>query len=270
MKGTAGGRLTVEAVLQKLQEQAGRLEPTVDRPLFGSPGMEVTGIVTTFLASQDVLGQAAALGANLVISHEGLFYSHQEPQGWLAEDPVCLTKRQWIEQSGMAVFRFHDHVHRYRPDFITEGLVRALGWDSYVEEHLPAACIVSMPAKSLRTLAEEVKSKLGIPYVRTVGGSGTHCSRIGLLVGYRGGGATSIPLMESHKLDLLIAGEGPEWETPEYIRDAVHQGRGKALMILGHAASEEPGMRYLAEQLSGEFPGVPVHFIAEKPLFQIL
>jgi putative NIF3 family GTP cyclohydrolase 1 type 2 len=91
-----------------------------------------------------------------------------------------------------------------------------------------------------------------------------------VLVGYRGGGALAIPLYEQDSLDLVIAGEGPEWETPEYIRDAVHQGRSRALIMLGHAESEAPGMKYIAERLSVQLPGVPVHFVKEQPVFHIV
>ncbi|XEC94019.1 Nif3-like dinuclear metal center hexameric protein [Paenibacillus tarimensis] len=270
MKKSETSRLTIGAVIQRLTAPAGLLEQTVDKLLFGSPETEVTGIVTTFLATEHVLEQAAALEANLIITHEGIFYSHHERMESQPEDPVVVSKRKWIEQSGIAVYRFHDHVHRYRPDVITDGLVRALDWNSYVEEHLPEACIVMMPARTLREIADDVKAKLGIRYVRVVGDPKAVCSRAGLLVGYRGGGTTAIPLFENRNLDLVIAGEGPEWETPEYVRDAVHQGRCKALMLLGHAESEEPGMRLVAEFLREEFPDTPVRFIADKPLFQIL
>ncbi|MFC0214582.1 Nif3-like dinuclear metal center hexameric protein [Paenibacillus chartarius] len=262
--------VTIGDVLQWLTERGSRPEPTVDELMFGSEETEVTGIVTTFVAAQHVLEQAAGLGANLVISHEGIFYSHHERQDTLQDDPVYRTKREWLVQSGIAVYRFHDHVHRYEPDAITEGLVRDLGWAPYVDERLPAATIVRIPDTSVTSIAEAVKTKLGIPYVRAVGDTAASCSRIGLLAGYRGGGSTAIPLFESRKLDLIIAGEGPEWETPEYVRDAVHQGRRKSLLLIGHAASEEPGMRYVAGLLGERFPGVPVRFIPAKPLFELL
>lgn len=55
------------------------------------------------------------------------------------------------------------------------------------------------------------------------------CQRIGLLAGYRGGGEVVIPLFQNQNLDLIIAGEGPEWESPEYVRDALQQGKKKHL-----------------------------------------
>ena len=95
------------------------------------------------------------------------------------------------------------------------------------------------------------------------------CKRIGVLVGYRGGGEQVIPLFENEGFDLVIYGEGPEWETPEYVRDAVRQGKKKGLLVLGHAESEMPGMRFLARELQDKFPGIPVHFLPQEPIFGI-
>ena len=43
---------------------------------------------------------------------------------------------------------------------------------------------------------------------------------------------------------MLVAGETREWETVEFTRDAVAAGKRKALILLGHANSEEAGMKY--------------------------
>jgi len=263
-------RLTAEEVIQRFLQPAEPPDATVDRILFGSPQAEVTGIAVTFLASQSVLEQAAALGANFVISHEGIFYSHHAGGDHLNGDPVFLAKRKWIEQSGIVVYRLHDHIHRCRPDGITAGLVKALEWESYVREVRPESSIVRLPELSLRELAAHVKDKLGLAALRVVGDLSMPCSRVGLLAGYRGGAATAIPLLGREDVDAVIAGEGPEWETPEYVRDAMRQGRKKALVLIGHAASEEPGMRALAVKLREALPDIPVRFIADRPVFQIV
>lgn len=65
---------------------------------------------------------------------------------------------------------------------------------------------------------------------------------------------------------MIIAGEGPEWETPEYVRDSVYQGNRKAI-FLGHAPSEEPGMQLLAEQVKTTFANISVHYIKSGNLF---
>ncbi|AIQ48509.1 transcriptional regulator [Paenibacillus sp. FSL R7-0273] len=245
-------------------------EQTVDRLENGAPETEVRGIVTAFTASQYVIEQAAALGANLILSHEGIYYSHHDQHERLSQDPIYLQKSALLARQETGIYRLHDHVHRYTPDGITEGLIAALGWLGYVTEHRPAVSLLTLPPMTAREAAEHVKSKLQIAYVRAAGDLSAACSKIGILVGYRGGGQLAIPLYGEEGLDLIIAGEGPEWETPEYVRDALQQGRSKALIMLGHAESEAPGMKLLAERLAAQFPAVPVHYIPERPVFEVI
>jgi len=245
-------------------------DPTVDRLLIGDSSRPVTGIVTTFMPTLSIMQQAASLGANLVIGHEGLFFSHHERSDGSPEGEVERMKRQRLEELDVAVFRLHDGIHRYSPDGITEGLVVKLGWAAYVREYRAEACLLDIPSASLREVAAEIKTRLGLPYIRISGHPETVFSRVGLLAGYRGGGAITIPLLESGDADLIIYGEGPEWETPEYVREAARIGRRRGLIVLGHAESEDPGMERLAETLSARFPRIPVHHLREKALMRIL
>ncbi|CAM3815068.1 Nif3-like dinuclear metal center hexameric protein [Cohnella lubricantis] len=263
-------KLTIRKVLKRLQEPitAEMPDSTVDKLITGEPDTIVTGIATAFMPSQSVIEQAIAMGANLLIAHEGLDYSHAGSAADLAADSVYLAKRRLIEQSGLAIYRFHDGIHRYRIDGITLGLIRTLGWEAYVSEHRAAASLLTLPRWTVRNIAKHLKQRLHVPFVRVVGDLDTLCECVGIAVGYRGGGATAIPLFGADGADLVIAGEGPEWETPEYVRDAVRQGKHQALILLGHAASEEPGMAELALTLQACWPGVPVRFLKDAPLFQ--
>ncbi|MFD0693415.1 Nif3-like dinuclear metal center hexameric protein [Paenibacillus sp. GCM10027628] len=261
-------KITVKDILNRLAVSAKASDTTVDKLVAGKDDTEVTGIAVAFMATHHILKQSLALGANLVISHEGVFYNHRDGNERLESDPVYQEKQRLIEESGVAIYRLHDLIHENRPDGIMEGLLRSLDWKQYVIEDRPASSIVDIPAMTIREVAEYVKTMLDIPFVRIVGDTSTVCKRVGLLAGYRGGGAIGIPLFE--KVDLIIAGEGPEWETPEYVRDAVYQGRRKGLIMLGHAESEEPGMKLLAGELQLAFPEVPVRFISDQPLFQVI
>lgn len=261
--------ITIGQVLADITS-ATSIPGTVDTLVFGDPGKEVQGIATAFCATQYVVEQAAARGANLLITHEGVFYSHLDTRDALLEDPVYLRKLQMIEDSGIAVFRFHDHWHRRNPDGIMAGLLEALDWSSQVEEWRDTSAILTVPGLSVAETAAYVKMKLDIPFVRITGDPDLICRRIGILVGYRGGGTMAIPLFRQKELDLIIAGEGPEWETPEYVRDAAFQGRSQALLVLGHAESEAPGMKYLAAELAAKYPDIPCSFVAESPVFQVL
>lgn len=254
----------IKDIIDHLLDPVEKLETTVDELVFGDPNEEVKGIIVSFVASQHVIENALKEGANLIIAHEGTFYSHTANDKILQANQVYLEKYKLINKSGIAIYRFHDHIHRYHPDKITDGLVSSLGWSEYVEEQKPISTILTIPVMTVKEIAEHLKEKLGIPFVRVIGNLSLASSRIGLLVGYRGGGETAIPLFENHNLDVIITGEGPEWETPEYVRDADFQGKKKALIIIGHAASEEPGMESLAKMLASYYPDIPVDFISEK------
>jgi len=261
---------TVRHVMDWLQG-AGQPASSVDGLLAGSADAELKGVAVAFNASLAVLEKAAAAGANLLVVHEGICYSHDDRAEWSAGSRSAGLKRQWIRQAGLAVYRSHDGPHRRNPDWITEGLVSSLGWGDAVEQVMPAAAIVRLPEPSTaRSVAEHIKRKLNVPWLRGIGGLDYRCSRIGIAVGYRGGGSVAVPLYEESGVDLVVAGEGPEWETPEYVRDSLHRGNRRSLLLLGHAASEEPGMRLLAERLQAAVPEIPVHFIEDAYSFTVL
>lgn len=261
----------IQDVLDRLIEPVGILEKTVDTLIYGDSQTEVTGIVTTFMPTQNVLENAIMLNANLIIAHESPNYHHRMSlNDSIGDNPVYAAKRSLILDSGLAVFRFHDYWHRYQPDGIMVGLLEALAWNSYVIKHQPTYSVLEVPAMTLNEIAEYIKAKLKISFIRAAGNNSSSFRRIGLFAGYRGGGELVIPMIDKENLDLIIYGEGPEWETPEYIRDAASQGRAKGLIVLGHAESEEPGMRILADRIQSQFPDLLVRFVAEKPVFHVL
>jgi putative NIF3 family GTP cyclohydrolase 1 type 2 len=242
---------------------------SVDTLKTGRGDAAVTGIVTTFMATVPVLRRAAALGANLVITHEPTFYNHLDQTDWLAADPVHQAKRRLIDEHGIAVFRFHDYWHQHRPDGILYGVLRDLGWKQYATPGDPR--VLDLPAAPLADLAVAMKERLGITNpVRIVGDPRLVCRRVGILVGAWGGRPQISLLSQRPDLDVLIVGEAAEWETPEYVRDAAALGRRVALLVLGHAASEEAGMKYLAEWLADVLPGVlATHVLAGDPFVSV-
>lgn len=255
--------LRIQDVLDRLTQ----IQPAVDGLVSGKPETQVRGIAVTFMATQAAIEQAASLGANLLISHEGIFYSHRpDASKWLEDDLVVRHKMQRLQELDLAIYRYHDGIHRESPDGITAGLIEELGWQAAVREYRPASAVVELPATTLKDLAGLLKRKLNLPLIRFTGNPNMGCRKVGVLVGYRGGGELAIPLLG--EVDVIIAGEGPEWEAPEYVRDAIYQGREKAIMFLGHGSSEAPGMKRLAGQLREAFPTLPVHIIENEPIFQ--
>lgn len=75
------------------------------------------------------------------------------------------------------------------------------------------------------------------------------------------GSERQIKMLEQDDVQLLVAGESPEWETVPYVEDASAEGRHKALILLGHEVSEEAGMEECARWVHTLLPTIPVVFI---------
>jgi len=234
-------------------------EQTVDTFKSGSDTMEVTGIVTTFLATQEVLEKAVSLGCNMIITHEPTYYNHQDNTDEIGNDKVLQAKKKFIEDHGLIIFRLHDHWRRTKPDGIYTGMIQQLGWQKYqVQKDLP---VFKLPVQHLRDLCEGLKEIYPDALLRIIGDPNLKVSMVGLALGapaYQ----SHVRMLQRDDVEVLLAGESREWETVEYVRDAVAQGRKKAIVFLGHAISEEGGMEYLAEWLEPIVNEIPVHFVA--------
>ena len=121
------------------------LKNTVDVVKTGDPSQPVTGIVTTFLATYEVIQHAVERGANLIITHEPTFYSHRDEVEWLAGDPVYEAKRRLLDDHGIVVWRFHDYWHHHRPDGIMVGVLRQLRWEEYADPKNLSLCTPCHP-----------------------------------------------------------------------------------------------------------------------------
>jgi putative NIF3 family GTP cyclohydrolase 1 type 2 len=261
--------IKVSDVLAAITSGMAPIDNTVDGLLAGSLDTTVKGIAVTFLATQEIIEKARDMGVNLIISHEGIYFSHRDKRDQLGADQVYIDKSSLLEECGMSVIRCHDYIHRQLPDRVTKGLVRVLGWESLEVENRDIVTIVEIPEMTLQQLISHIKQSLGISHLRYVGHPEMLCRCVGVLVGYRGSGDSVIPIFSKDGADLVICGEGPEWEAPEYVRDAVYQKKNRALIVLGHAESESPGMEYYTELLQNSFPNIPVHYIKYDPIFRL-
>ena len=241
---------------------------TVDTLKFGNPAERVQGVVVTFMATYQVLERAIALGANLIITHEPTSYNGPDETAWLKDDSVYLAKQKLIADHNLAIWRFHDGCHCLQPDGIVAGVVEQLGWSSQLSQTPPY--VFTLPSLSVRELAQTCKQRLDISMVRVAGNLEAPCMRIGLLVGAYGG-AAQIQLFQQALVDVVICGESPEWETCEYVRDATAVGFPKALIVLGHANSEEAGMAWIARWLRPLIsPQIPIHHLAASDPFHFV
>jgi len=260
---------TVQEIVHRLLNPTNDTEPvenTVDTLKYGNPGATVTKIAVTFTATCEALQQAVDAGAQLLVTHEPTYFNHMDETDWLQGDPVYEGKRQLIEESGMAVFRFHDYVHeRYEPDGIGHGMLSALGWSEWADPAHPR--LVVLEPTTVKDVAAHIKSKLGIDSLRLIGSPELIVRRICLFPGAPGG-ERQIQEFRDYDIELMVAGETHEWETNEYVRDAVALGLNKALLIIGHQKSEEAGMLYAVDLLRGLFPDIETIFLPGQVAFK--
>src|SRR5437764_5044067 len=261
--------VTAREVIERVQAHVGVpwQSDTVDTFKAGNPDTPVTGVAVTMMATLDVLKRAAASGNNLIITHEPTFFSHLDKPDELAQgerDPVLSEKRAFIEKHRLIIWRFHDHWHARKPDGIQAGMVHALGWEKFQDpanEHL-----FTVPRTTVEALAAELKSRLGIRVMRVVGEPHMQVTRVAMSPG-AAGFAPATRALEMPDVEVLVVGETREWETVEYVADAVTEGKHKALIILGHIPSEQAGMDECTRWLKGFVTEVPVNFVPSAEPF---
>jgi putative NIF3 family GTP cyclohydrolase 1 type 2 len=234
---------------------------TVDTFKAGNPDAEVKGIAVTMMATLDVLERAAAAGQNLIITHEPTFYNHLDKPDDLEQrenDPVLAAKRAFIQEHGLVIWRFHDHWHRRKPDGIEAGMTHALGWEKFQDSG--NQYLFAIPETDLEHLASDLKTRLHIRVIRVVGDRKLKVRKVALVPG-ASGFAKETRALEISDVQVLVTGEPREWETVEYVADAVTEGKPKALIILGHIPSEQAGMEECARWLKTFVSEAPVEFV---------
>jgi putative NIF3 family GTP cyclohydrolase 1 type 2 len=258
---------TARDLVAEIQKQVGVewQKDTVDTFKAGNPDTPVTGVAVTMMATMDVLQRASAKGLNFIITHEPTFYAHLDtPEGIPVSDPVWAEKRAFIAKHGLVVWRFHDHWHLRRPDGIEAGMVEALGWKKF--QNPANQYLFVLPETTLSELARQVAKKLDSSVVRVVGERDMKVSKVGFSPGAAGSQA-EISALEKDDVQVLLVGETREWETVEYAADAVSEGRKKALIVIGHIPSEQPGMEECSRWLKEFVKNVPVEFVPAKQPF---
>jgi putative NIF3 family GTP cyclohydrolase 1 type 2 len=240
---------------------------TVDTFKAGNPDAEVKGIAVTMMATLDVLERAAAAGQNLIITHEPTFYNHLDKPDDLEQrenDPVLAAKRAFIQEHGLVIWRFHDHWHRRKPDGIEAGMTHALGWEKFQDSG--NQYLFAIPETDLEHLASDLKTRLHIRVMRVVGDRKLKVRKVALVPG-ASGFAKETRALEISDVQVLVTGEPREWETVEYVADAVTEGKPRALIILGHIPSEQAGMEECARWLKTFVSEAPVEFVPAREPF---
>ncbi len=224
---------------------------TVDTFKSGNPDDVVTGVAVCMFADMKVLKQAVADKCNLIIAHEPTFYNHLDETKTLGNDLVFQDKMKFINENKLIIWRFHDHIHRTKPDGIYVGMIEKLGWRKNQTDS--SMIRFKFEKQKLSDFVKGLKQTFPGSAFRVIGNPNMFITNVALSAGAPGADRHR-NLLEEKGIDLVVAGEAPEWETYQYAYDAQLQEKNKAVIFLGHAISEASGMNYCVRWLKDFLP----------------
>lgn len=286
--------MTVGELIRRIKEKTGveiPPEQTCDQLMTGDPEMEVKKIGCTFMATVDVIRAAIDQGVNFIITHEPTWFTGADRTDWVADDPVYRMKKELIDQNGIAIWRFHDHMHAGKQDEIYTGFDKEFGWEPYrvviddsqkygetdpqkadFWKHFGA--VYEIPETTLRELCAFFRKAAGMDVVQIVGNPDMPVRRVSVLVGggSLGLGREEAPMiqMEKEHIDVAVCGDITEWTLSAYVRDAAMLGMNKGMLMLGHERSEEWGMKHLVGWLASVSEGIEAVFLDAGEPFSYL
>ena len=241
-------------------------ERTCDGVIVGDPEKECTGVAVTCCPTAEVIRQAAAGGYNFVLCHEPTFFGGYDTTDWLEGNSVYLAKKALIEETGVTIYRNHDHLHSDQPDGIFNGVTRLLGWEQYAVEKplrfMPGCCF-ELPPTTVGAVAEHLMKVLHIDGIRILGDARMEVTRVGFTFHFFGNAMDErcLQFIDEHDMQVIIPGEIVDWTIGEYVQDAISLGIKRALLNVGHFNWEEPGMAAVAQWLDEDLGhAVPVKF----------
>ena len=252
---------TAREIFKKLCEWSPlERETTGDGLVFGDFDRRVRTVAVTVIASPDVIRKAAEMGADMILTHEPTFHSAVAGE----EDAITAQKRALCEETGIPIVRLHDYMHFTKIDKINLGVMSRISLDGDFDGQKTFTLKTPMTADAL---IDHVGKKLGLRHIRYIGKGDITVNKLSLLFGAWGDARIYSEFLRP-EIDIVLIGEGCEYNVCEYVRDAVELGVKKGLVILGHMGSEKAGMEYLADYINENLEAVNAIYIDSGEVYK--
>ena len=275
--------MKISEIISKLEAWHAPLdhpEHTADTVKSGDADKECTGIAITCYASVNVIRKAAEQNCNLLIVHENVFYSAEDGTDWLEGNKVYEAKRKLLNDTGIVIWRDHDHIHgpggpmakvHTEIDYIYYGIMQELGWEPYLIGERTKPLLFEIPPRTVEQLTREFLDKFELTGARIVGNKNDVVSRVFICEHMWGRPKDAEAVAGAEDFDVMIPLEIMDWTLSEYVRDAAQLGMGKAVIEMGQFNTEELGMKYMLKWLPEVIgSGVPIQFIQSGDSFSYI
>lgn len=228
--------------------------------LCGRESKPVKKILVALDPFQEVIEEAAALEADLLVTHHPLIFGHS----LTAVNTSTQTGKNILSlaEHGIAAVNAHTNLD-VAPGGVNDALARVLGLEDVCVPFPTTADSAGkavgllrlglVPQQSLKDFLSQVKDRLGCPVLRYAdGGRPVHKVMVG-------GGACASELAQAAQAgcDTFVTAD------VKYNQFWDAQDLGISLIDAGHFYTENPVVRVLAENLSAAFPEISV-FVSKK------
>jgi dinuclear metal center YbgI/SA1388 family protein len=228
--------------------------------LLGDADREVSKVMTCLTLTEDVVAEAAAQGAELVVAHHPIMFRPVQQITTATSEGRLLHN---LMSARISVFSPHTGYDSASAG-INRQLAEAFGLDD-IGVLRPSSPIIDQQAADseigagrygdlsssvvLAEFLERVKDELRIDSLQYVGDPTALVQRVGIACG---AAAEFLPDALEAKCHLLLTGEA------RFHDCLAARTAGIALVLPGHYATERPAMERLAENLAIAFPGLTV------------
>lgn len=234
---------------------------TCDTIKEGNEDNEITGIGVSMFATPDVIRYAKENNINFLIVHEPVYYEHMDEE---IPYEIGFEKQKLIKESGLTIFRFHDHAHGMKPDLICEGQLKLMNLKgTFIQgEYFGVNRFLLDEPMTAEELGRTIKKNLGLSYIRIAGCT----NKKGQLISCCFGTPSHI-ISELEECDFVLIGEISEWAFGEVARDFSELGYNKAYLVMEHIGSEYGGMKLLAERFADKYKDFKTEYIDCKSVY---
>lgn len=268
--------LTADDAVQRIRTQVGPnwLAKTSEGFECGDGNTNVSGIAIMWTPSIDALRKAIGVKHNLIISMEPPFWRENgavkteasmgpPPLEQINSTTTYQYKRKLIDDNGIVIWRFNENYKALPGNPRLAGLAATLGYKGHENAEATrklagaGAGVYAIPEVRLIDLAKNARDNAKAKALRVLGDPAARIRSVAVLPGYMTN-QLAMDMVRDRNVDAIVCGEACEWEAFEYAEDWITAGWGKGLIMLGRAASEDPGAQALATWMKTFMREVPV------------